>query len=107
MIRVVLDTNVLVSALLCEKGRLAWIRHCWQNGRITPVMAEPTVNDQIFLDLAIGAGVQALVSGDRDLLDLADIISVPKILEPEVFRQWLEQPSSPGAAQSGEDPPMS
>jgi uncharacterized protein len=42
MIRVVLDTNVLVSALLFENGRLAWIRHSWQNGRITPVMAEPT-----------------------------------------------------------------
>ena len=32
MIRVVLDTNVLVSALLFENGRLAWIRHSWQNG---------------------------------------------------------------------------
>jgi hypothetical protein len=27
MIRVVLDTNVLVSSLLFENGRLAWIRH--------------------------------------------------------------------------------
>jgi predicted nucleic acid-binding protein len=42
MIRVMLDTNVLVSALLFENGRLAWIRHSWQNGRITPVMSEPT-----------------------------------------------------------------
>ena len=35
MIRVVLDTNVLVSALLFEHGRLSWIRTkadpCGQN----------------------------------------------------------------------------
>ena len=42
MIRVVLDTNVLVSALLFEKGRLAWIRHGWQGGRFRPVLAQPT-----------------------------------------------------------------
>jgi putative PIN family toxin of toxin-antitoxin system len=150
MIRVVLDTNVLVSSLLFENGRLAWIRHSWQNGRITPVMAEATTaellrvlkypkfrlsseqidalmadllpwsetwleelpddqprcrdpQDQIFLDLAIGAGVQALVSGDKDLLVLAATINIPRILEPEVFRGWLEQEST-GAAQGGQDP---
>ena len=41
MIRVVLDTNVLVSALLFEGGRLAWIRQSWQSGRVKPVLAEP------------------------------------------------------------------
>jgi len=45
MIRVVLDTNVLVSALLFEGGRLAWIRQSWQSGRITPVLAEPTARE--------------------------------------------------------------
>ena len=150
MIRVVLDTNVLVSSLLFENGRLAWIRHSWQNGRITPVMAEATTaellrvlkypkfrlsseqidalmadllpwsetwleelpddqprcpdpQDQIFLDLAIGAGVQALVSGDKDLLVFAATISNPRILEPEMFRNWLNQEST-GAAQGGQDP---
>lgn len=42
MIRVVLDTNVLVSALLFQGGRFAWIRQSWQSGKITPVLAEPT-----------------------------------------------------------------
>ena len=45
MIRVVLDTNVLVSALLFEGGRLAWIRQSWQSGRIQPVLAEPTARE--------------------------------------------------------------
>ncbi|MCP9927912.1 putative toxin-antitoxin system toxin component, PIN family [Cyanobium sp. CH-040] len=41
-VRAVLDTNVLVSALLFDKGRLSWLRPCWQTGRITPVLAQPT-----------------------------------------------------------------
>jgi hypothetical protein len=42
MIRVVLDTNLLVSALLFEKCRLAWMLHGWQGGMFTPVLAQPT-----------------------------------------------------------------
>jgi hypothetical protein len=45
LIRVVLDTNVLVSALLFDKGRLAWIRHGWQAGRFTPVLAPSTTRE--------------------------------------------------------------
>ncbi len=40
-----IDTNVLVSALLFEKGRLSWLRLCWQQGQITPVLAEPTARE--------------------------------------------------------------
>jgi len=45
MIRVVLDTNVLVSALLFETGRLAWLRRGWQTSKFTPVLAEPTTRE--------------------------------------------------------------
>ena len=44
-LRVVLDTNVVVSALLFERGSLAWIRTAWQTGLIQPVVAEPTVRE--------------------------------------------------------------
>ena len=44
-LRVVLDTNVVVSALLFEGGSLAWIRMGWQTGLIQPVVAEPTVRE--------------------------------------------------------------
>ncbi|MCS5694091.1 putative toxin-antitoxin system toxin component, PIN family [Cyanobium sp. FGCU-6] len=40
-----LDTNVLVSALLFEKGRLCWLRAGWQQGLITPVLAQPTAKE--------------------------------------------------------------
>ena len=44
-LRVVLDTNVVVSALLFERGSLAWIRTAWQSRLIRPVVAEPTVRE--------------------------------------------------------------
>jgi putative PIN family toxin of toxin-antitoxin system len=44
-LRVVLDTNVVVSALLFERGPLAWIRTAWQTRLIQPVVAEPTVRE--------------------------------------------------------------
>jgi len=138
MIRVVFDTNVLVSALLFEGGRLAWIRQSWQSGRVKPVLAEPTARallrvlaypkfqlkpaeieqflaellpwsetwrqpleaseprcrdrkDQVFLDLALSASVEVLVSGDADLLALQDQLMVPAILDPACFRVWLQQ----------------
>lgn len=136
MIRVVLDTNVLVSALLFENGRLAWLRRSWQAGVIRPVLAEssahelirvlayprfrltpPDINrllgdvlpwcetkagpieptqhpvrdpkDQLFLDLALAAGVPAIVSGDADLLALKNAVPPLMILTPAEFQSWL------------------
>ncbi|MBI3140546.1 MAG: putative toxin-antitoxin system toxin component, PIN family [Rhodocyclales bacterium] len=43
--RVVLDTNVVVSALLFQAGRLAWLREAWQRGRIVPVVTRATVEE--------------------------------------------------------------
>jgi len=40
-LRAVLDTNVLVSALLFNQGRLSWLRPCWQQVQLTPVLAYP------------------------------------------------------------------
>ena len=44
-LRAVLDTNVLVSAMLFTGGRLSWLRPCWQSGQLLPVMAEPTARE--------------------------------------------------------------
>ena len=41
----VLDTNVVVSALLFERGSPAWIRTAWQTRLIQPVVAESTVRE--------------------------------------------------------------
>jgi len=45
MTRVVLDTNVVLSALLFSEGRLAWIRRAWQHAHIQPLVCKETVNE--------------------------------------------------------------
>ncbi len=129
--RIVLDTNVLLSALLFPAGSLAWLRHAWQSGAIRPqasrdtttelirVLGYPKFNlndderadllgdylpwcetvtvpnptdlphcrdphDRPFLALALAAQVDALITGDTDLLVMADTVSVP-ILTPTAF----------------------
>jgi putative PIN family toxin of toxin-antitoxin system len=117
-LRVVLDTNCLVSALLFS-GRVAWLRADWQTGRIVPLLSRATTlellrvldypkfaltaeeredvladllpfaetvtvpepppptpaprdpHDRPFLELALAARADALVSGDADLRSLA------------------------------------
>ena len=41
----VFDTYVLISALLFDQGRLGWLRPCWQSGRLTPLLAQPTLRE--------------------------------------------------------------
>ena len=136
-IRAVLDTNVLVSALLFERGRLSWLRPSWRSGRLIPVFAQPTVlelcrvlaypkfmldaqdrdrlledvlpwseswtatipatphrvrdpHDQVFLELALAADTELLVTGDADLLALRGDVSPLLILNPAETQAWLE-----------------
>lgn len=46
-LRVVLDTNVVVSALVFRDGRLAWLRAAWSEGRIVPVVSRDTVAELV------------------------------------------------------------
>ena len=117
--RPVLDTNVLLSALLFQAGSLSWMRGAWQSGDIIPLASRATTAellrvltypkfklrdderedlladylpwcetvtvpngikvpdcrdpfDRPFLELAIFAGADALITGDKDLLVLAE-----------------------------------
>ena len=45
--RVVLDTDVALSALLFERGRLAWVRPLWTSGRIVPLASGATIREVI------------------------------------------------------------
>ena len=45
--RVVLDTNVVVSALLFGRGRLAWLREAWQSGYFIPLVGHDTAQELI------------------------------------------------------------
>lgn len=44
-IRVVLDTNVVLSALLFANGRLRWLRETWWQGQIAPVVNRTTITE--------------------------------------------------------------
>ena len=130
--RLVLDTNVLLSALLFHAGSLSWLRHAWQSDAIRPLASRDTTAELIrvlcypkfrltrderedllgdylpwcesvsvptsldvpgcrdpfdrpFLELALAAGADALLTGDKDLLVLGEVFPVP-ILTPAAFR---------------------
>jgi putative PIN family toxin of toxin-antitoxin system len=46
-VRVVLDTNTVLSALLFEHGRLAWIRELWTTAKILPLVCAATGKELI------------------------------------------------------------
>lgn len=134
--RLVLDTNTLVSALVFRTGRLAWLRHAWQDARVTPLICTATVEellrvlaypkfrlgledidellaeflpyaetvplpqrptrgprcrdpcDQMFVDLALAADADGLVTDDKDLLALAEEIHLV-VATPAHWRETL------------------
>ena len=136
--RLVLDTNVLLAALLFPDGAVSWLRMAWHAGHIRPLASHDTVSellrvlaypkfgltaeqhrdllddylpccetvvvpdpppavpacrdpfDRPFLELARAARADALVTGDADLLELADVFAVP-ILSPADLRARLSQ----------------
>jgi putative PIN family toxin of toxin-antitoxin system len=135
-LRVVIDTNVVVSALLFAGGRLNWLRQAWQQGVVVPVVSQATAKellrvlaypkfgltnreqqdvlaeylpfcevaavpapvavpelrdgaDAIFVQLAISAGVNCLVTGDVDLLSLRGDFAF-SVLKPHQLRLRVE-----------------
>ena len=131
-LRVVLDTNVVVSALVFSSGALSWLSTAWQGPDLIPLVTEDTLQelrrvlgyrkfdyalndragvlrqyepwcqrvavaepppvpevrdpaDRPFLELALLAQADALVTGDRDLLDLAPEFSIPIITPNELY----------------------
>lgn len=147
--RVVLDTNCVVSALLFEHGRLAWLRRAWQREAIIPLADQATLrelirvlgcprfrlapadqhallgeylpwvetvagtplrawpaladrDDACFLDLAATAEAHYLVSGDADLLRLAETVTPVRIVSPAGLPEilWDDFFQGPGV---GED----
>ncbi len=74
--RVVLDTNVVLSALIFSKGRLSWIRREWVEG-FSPLVCRATI-DELFR--ALGYPKFRLSPNDREEL-LADYLPHAMVLE--------------------------
>ncbi len=132
--RVVLDTNLVLSALVFANGRLAALRHAWQGGKCVPLVSKATTAelirvlaypkfklgdedqqelladylpwctvvripnpppvtpdcrdpfDQPFLQLAIAGKADYLVSGDQDVLILAEQFKCPIVTAEQFFK---------------------
>ena len=46
-VRAVLDTNVVVSALIFHSGALSWLRVAWRQGSIRPLVSRETTAELI------------------------------------------------------------
>lgn len=46
-VRVVLDTNVVLSALVFRSGAAGLVRHAWQRGRVLPLASTATVQELV------------------------------------------------------------
>ena len=66
--RVVLDTSVVVSALVFETGRLAWLRGAWRRGAIRPLVSRDTVTELLrvlaYPKFQLAAGEQEVLLAD-------------------------------------------
>jgi putative PIN family toxin of toxin-antitoxin system len=132
--RVVLDTNLVLSALVFAQGRLTILRHGWQDGRYRPLASRSTTAELIrvlayprfrltadeqeelladylpwcttvripnpppetpacrdpfdvpFLQLAAAGKADYVVTGDRDMLSLADVFTCPIVTADRFIR---------------------
>jgi putative PIN family toxin of toxin-antitoxin system len=77
--RVVLDTNVVVSALLFTSGRLAWLRHAWQREALIPLVCSETVAELVRVLGYPKLHLDADEVGDllADFLSFAEIVELP------------------------------
>ena len=65
--RLVLDTNVVLSALLFHAGALAWLRDAWRSDRLRPLASRETTAELIRVMAYPKFGLTA--DERRDLLD--------------------------------------
>ncbi len=77
--RLVLDTNILLSALLFHSGRLSWLRGAWSSGRIRPLAGRETTAELIRV---LGYPKFRLSEADRqdlleDYLPFCETVAVP------------------------------
>lgn len=90
-ISVVLDTNVLVSALIFSRGRLAWLREAWCQGVVIPLICKETTIELI--QVLAYPKFKLTTSEQEDLL--ADILPYCEIFELPVELPDLAQCRDP------------
>ncbi len=84
-LRTVLDTNVLVSALLFPEGSTSWLRRTWRSRTILPLVSRETASELVRV---LGYPKFSLTRHERDDL-LADYLP---FCEPVVVEEPLPLP---------------
>lgn len=77
-VRVVLDTNTVLSALLFPRGRLSWIRDVWTEGRLLPLVSSATARELIaalaYPKFKLGeSGIQTLLAAYLPFTEAIDV----------------------------------
>lgn len=77
--RVVLDTNIVLSALLFTAGRLTWVRQAWQRNQVQPLICGTTARELIRVLAYPKFGLseterEALLA---DILPYAEVVTLP------------------------------
>lgn len=85
-LKVVLDTNTVVSALVFSSGHLAWLRKAWQQGRLRPLVHRETVEELI--------RVLAYPKFKLTPSEIEDLLSA-YLPYTEVVSEWLRRPELP------------
>ncbi|CAA7624226.1 putative toxin-antitoxin system toxin component, PIN family [Magnetospirillum sp. UT-4] len=77
--RLVIDTNVLVSALLFRGGATLWLRHAWQSERVRPLVSRDTVGELLAVLTYPKFGLEAIEREDilAEYLPWCEVVAVP------------------------------
>lgn len=77
--RVVVDTGVVVSALVFSSGRLAWLRAAWRDGQLVPLVSRDTASELLrvlaYPKFRLSADEQRTLLGDS--LPWCEAVTVP------------------------------
>ena len=92
--RIVLDTNVLLSALLFHAGALSWLRLAWQSEAIHPLASHDTTTELIRV---LSYPKFKLSSDERedllgDYLPWCETVTVPNKIKLPDCREPFERP---------------
>ena len=92
--RLVLDTNVVLSALLFSSSALAWLRRAWQAKTIRPLASRETTMELIRV---LAYPKFRLTASERedllaDYLPFCETVAVPDGIEVPVCRDPLDRP---------------
>ena len=78
-LRVVLDSNVVLSALLFSSGSLSWLRIAWMQGRFVPLASRGTIDELIraLADPKFALGTEEISQVLADYLPFVETVPVP------------------------------